>query len=468
MGTAITAMSNELFRPANAGPWLPQYSLNLQRALDRRSLDTHVHAAFDDTTDGFAPASGGGTTKFLRADGTWAAPTVSVAWGGITGTLSDQTDLQSALDAKAALAGATFTGDIVVPAEAYGAGWNGSNEAPTKDAIYDKIETLGGGGDALTSNGLDQFAATTSAELAGVVSDETGTGALVFASSPTLVTPALGTPASATLTNATGLPLATGVTGDSDDITEGSTNLFLTGGTQTIDGAKTLTGNLTVSNTSPIIQVRETDASNETCGWRMAGGNAYILTPATTKTLRICGDSTTTDLTDLQVRSGGAFISVLNEDDIGDTVAAPVRFLQCRTVMTDDIASTIVYLEWDTQDVVGTGYTVGGTDDTEITVSTAGWYEVMVQLGVTCTNRSEIMITPAFDTGSGFSTNANYRANNYATRDADQNDGSTTTVFLYEFAAGEKIRIHAFGVTDGGAAANINTELTRIIIKSLE
>jgi hypothetical protein len=61
----------------------------------------------------------------------------------------------------------------------------------------------------LTSNTL----VATSAQLAAAVTDETGSGALVFATSPTLVTPALGTPASATLTNATGLPLTTGVTG---------------------------------------------------------------------------------------------------------------------------------------------------------------------------------------------------------------------------------------------------------------
>ncbi len=63
------------------------------------------------------------------------------------------------------------------------------------------------------SGTLGQFAATTSLQLAGVISDETGSGALVFATSPTLVTPALGTPSSGVLTNATGLPL-TGLVSD--------------------------------------------------------------------------------------------------------------------------------------------------------------------------------------------------------------------------------------------------------------
>ncbi len=66
----------------------------------------------------------------------------------------------------------------------------------------------GGGGDALTTNPLSQFAATTSAQLAGVITNETGSGLLVFATSPTFTTPILGVPTSVTLTNATGLPAA--------------------------------------------------------------------------------------------------------------------------------------------------------------------------------------------------------------------------------------------------------------------
>jgi hypothetical protein len=60
---------------------------------------------------------------------------------------------------------------------------------------------------SLTNNTLT----ATSAELATAISDETGTGSLVFANSPTLITPNLGTPSALTLTNASGLPLS-GVT----------------------------------------------------------------------------------------------------------------------------------------------------------------------------------------------------------------------------------------------------------------
>lgn len=59
----------------------------------------------------------GQVTSFLRGDGTWGPPVdVAARWGSITGTLSQQTDLQSALDDKAPLDSPIFIGAPRAPA----------------------------------------------------------------------------------------------------------------------------------------------------------------------------------------------------------------------------------------------------------------------------------------------------------------------------------------------------------------
>jgi hypothetical protein len=40
----------------------------------------------------------------------------------------------------------TFSSDVIVPGEAYGPGWNGSNEAPTKNDVYDQMESISAAG----------------------------------------------------------------------------------------------------------------------------------------------------------------------------------------------------------------------------------------------------------------------------------------------------------------------------------
>jgi hypothetical protein len=74
----------------------------------------------------------------------------------------------------------------------------------------------------------------------------TGSGSVVMATSPTLVTPTLGTPASGVATNLTGLPLTSGVTGTlplANGGTGSSTQNFVDlTTTQTVAGVKTLSG----------------------------------------------------------------------------------------------------------------------------------------------------------------------------------------------------------------------------------
>lgn len=123
--------------------------------------------------------------------------------------------------------------------------------------------------------GIATFLATpSSANLAAAVTNETGSGALVFATSPTLVTPALGTPTALVLTSATGLPPTTGIAGwpsnSSGVLTNdgsGTLSWAASGGSGTVTHTGALTsGQLLKGNGSADITVGDLSGDISTSG----------------------------------------------------------------------------------------------------------------------------------------------------------------------------------------------------------
>jgi hypothetical protein len=138
-----------------------------------------------------------------------------------------------------------------------------------------------GGTVAYVANNLSAFASTTSSQLAGVISDETGSGALVFANTPTLVTPVLGA-ASATSINK--VAITSPATASTLTIPDGVTltGPAASGTAMTLGNAETVTGVKTF-NSGKLLHAGSSSGTTEVSASAVASG--VLTLPAVTDTL---------------------------------------------------------------------------------------------------------------------------------------------------------------------------------------
>jgi hypothetical protein len=106
-GGAITATDAQFTLKDDADPTkLAKFDLSTLTAGTSRTLalpdadgTLALNTVFAPVSDGLVPASGGGSTNFLRADGTWASPPVGSGGGGSYASLSGIPPALDALDA---------------------------------------------------------------------------------------------------------------------------------------------------------------------------------------------------------------------------------------------------------------------------------------------------------------------------------------------------------------------------------
>lgn len=382
-------------------------------SIDETKLDLSVNASLDLADSAVQDLSDLGVT---------ATATELNYTDGVTSAIQTQLDAKAA-DADVVhdtgnetIAGTkTFSSDPIIPDEAYGVGWNGSLEPPTKNAVYDKIETMGGGGSgdvvgpaSSTDNAIARFDDTTGKLIQDSLATIDDLGNISLPGSATVD----GRDVSVDGTKLDGIEAGADVT-DTANVT--AAGALMDSEVDADIKTFSLPANTTISAFGATL-VDDADAA--TARTTIGLGNVDNTSDATKNSASVA-------LTNKIITSNTNSVSAV-------TLTNPYKFLVYRNAATNTGNGAFAKITWDTEIFDTNGNFASGT----YTIPVAGFYHFYARFQATSTR----VIISLFKNGGELH------------RGTDHTDGSSLNAgvilsVMDQFAANDTVEVFAFGAT---------------------
>jgi hypothetical protein len=370
------AWATQLVTPVSGTDYSAKFNANLAAASAISSATSATASASSATASASSASAAATSASSALTSQTAAATSATSAAASATAAATSATSAAAsataaATSATSAAASATTAAGYVVPTQTGNAGKALTTDGTTttwsstiNGTAIPATKTL-----VVTTDKLSALAATTSAELAGVISDETGSGALVFATSPTLVTPVLGAASASNITVTGATAAANGLSlpaANTLEISTNSTRAIRVNATQQVGVGMTPAVTLDITGTN----VRLTPTNVVTNGYIFNGNSSNALW-ATMQSYKTIVDGTTrfevlgSGITGIGSTSGSAQLLVTSTSTTNPVLIVKGAASQTADLLSIQNSAGTVLSEFDASGNLGIGTTA---------LTTAGGY----------------------------------------------------------------------------------------------